>query len=88
MFFQWAMAWGPELFDPSPYRASQNRTTLNGQKMALRLGLPRERARSETREKSGAGEMGNGSRSEVRGSRNFEPRTSNVVSLLPCKEKK
>ena len=48
-------------------------------------GSPRNRAvcatsaRSETREKSGPDD---GSRSEVRGFRNFEPRTSNFVSRL------
>src|ERR1700704_280641 len=42
------MAWGPEPLDPSPYRASQNRTTLNGQKIALGLGLP-ERKNSQVK---------------------------------------
>jgi len=37
---------------------------------------------SETREKSGMGETDDGSRSEVRGCRTFEPRTSNFVSRL------
>ena len=66
--------------------------------MALRLGLPGRRARSETREKNGIGEevlssefetdqkaeMRESSRSEVRGSRNFEPRTSNFQSRPSC----
>jgi hypothetical protein len=38
------------------------------------------RGTREACEKSGTGEMDDGSRSEVRGSRNFEPRTSNFVS--------
>jgi hypothetical protein len=46
--------------------------------MALRLGLPGHGL--EASEISGTGEMDDGSRFEVRGSRNFEPRTSNFVS--------
>ena len=37
-------------------------------------------ARSATCEKSGTGEPDDGSRSEVQGFQNFEPRTSNIVS--------
>ena len=53
--------------------------------MALRLGLPGGRARSETREKSGAGEMGNGSRSEVRGFQNSKLRTQNSELRTSCR---
>ena len=62
----------------TPYGKSQNRTTQDGQKMALRLDLPGQGR--EASEISGTSEMDDGSRfSELR-TQNFELRVALYAS--------